>query len=153
MSMKYISMELGPIMTNCYIVYDTDTKDAMVVDPAWDYPAIDKALTSHGLTLKFIFLTHGHADHIGALQELLSQVRGSAVLPRREIPADAVPISSNDLMRLLSHLQQHFPVGGQQVSDDYDLRNQLEGLLGTMDQHRKQRDEREQEVADRKSVV
>ena len=70
MSMKYISMELGPIMTNCYIVYDTDTKDAMVVDPAWDYPAIDKALTSHGLTLRFIFLTHGHADHIGALQEL-----------------------------------------------------------------------------------
>ena len=70
MSMKYISMELGPIMTNCYIVYDTDTKEAMVVDPAWDYPAIDKALTSHGLTLKFIFLTHGHADHIGALQEL-----------------------------------------------------------------------------------
>lgn len=52
MSMKYINMELGPIMTNCYIVYDTDTKDAMVVDPAWDYPAIDKALTSHGLTLR-----------------------------------------------------------------------------------------------------
>lgn len=72
MSMKYISMELGPIMTNCYIVYDTDTKEAMVVDPAWDYPAIDKALTSHGLTLKFIFLTHGHADHIGALQNCAS---------------------------------------------------------------------------------
>ncbi|WP_374324687.1 DUF1631 domain-containing protein [Aquipseudomonas alcaligenes] len=76
----------------------------------------------------------GYADEgvqevFGALQELLSQVRGSAMLPRREIPADAVPISSNDLMRLLSHLQQHFPVGGQQVSDDYDLRNQLEGLL------------------------
>ncbi|MDH1056078.1 DUF1631 domain-containing protein [Aquipseudomonas alcaligenes] len=76
----------------------------------------------------------GYADEgvqevFGALQELLSQVRGSAVLPRREIPADAVPISSNDLMRLLSHLQQHSPVGGQQVSDDYDLRNQLEGLL------------------------
>lgn len=76
----------------------------------------------------------GYADEgvqevFGALQELLSQVRGSAVLPRREVPADAVPISSNDLMRLLSHLQQHFPVGAQQVSDDYDLRNQLEGLL------------------------
>jgi hypothetical protein len=65
----------------------------------------------------------------GALQELLSQVRGTAALPRREIPADAVPISSNDLMRLLSHMQQHFPVGGRQVVDDYDLRNQLEGLL------------------------
>lgn len=83
MSMKYINMELGPIMTNCYIVYDTDTKDAMVVDPAWDYPAIDKALTSHGLTLRFIFLTHGHADHIGALQELRQ---------RKNVPVYVAPV-------------------------------------------------------------
>jgi hypothetical protein len=71
----------------------------------------------------------GVQEVFGALQELLSQVRGTSVLPRREVPSDAVPISSNDLMRLLSHMQQHFPVGGQQVSDDYDLRNQLESLL------------------------
>lgn len=70
MSMKYMTMVLGPIMTNCYIVYDSDTKDAMVIDPAWDYPKIDQALKDHGLTLRLIFLTHGHADHIGALQEL-----------------------------------------------------------------------------------
>ena len=70
MSMQYISMELGPIMTNCYIVYDSDTKEAMVVDPAWAYNTIDMALSRYELDLKFIFLTHGHADHIGALQEL-----------------------------------------------------------------------------------
>ena len=79
-------------------------------------------------------MASGYADEgvqevFGALQELLSQVRGTSALPRRDIPSDAVPISSNDLMRLLSHMQQHFPVGAQQVSDDYDLRNQLEGLL------------------------
>jgi hypothetical protein len=37
-----------------------------------------------------------------------------------------MPISSNDLMRLLSHMQQRAPA---QVSDDFDLREQLEGLL------------------------
>ena len=62
MSMQYISMELGPIMTNCYIVYDSDTKEAMVVDPAWAYNTIDMALSRYELDLKFIFLTHGHAD-------------------------------------------------------------------------------------------
>ena len=41
-------------------------------------------------------------------------------------PADAMPISSNDLMRLLSHMQQRAPA---QVSDDFDLREQLESLL------------------------
>ncbi|MDG1581636.1 DUF1631 domain-containing protein [Pseudomonas sp. GOM6] len=74
----------------------------------------------------------GYADEgvqevFGALQELLSQVRGTAVLPRREVPVGALPISSNDLMRLLSHMQQRLPAS--QVVDDFDLRNQLENLL------------------------
>ncbi|CAD5107959.1 DUF1631 domain-containing protein [Zestomonas carbonaria] len=62
----------------------------------------------------------------GALQELLSQVRGVAA-PRRELPADAMPITSNDLTRLLSHLQQRVPM---RAMDDFDLRMQLEQLLG-----------------------
>lgn len=61
----------------------------------------------------------------GALQALLSEVRGSG-LPRREVPADAVPITSNDLMRLLSHLQHH--LSAQKV-DDIDVRFQLDSLL------------------------
>lgn len=71
------------------------------------------------------FADEGVQEVFGALQELLSQARGTAV-PRRNRPANAMPISSNDLMRLLSHMQQRAPV---QVSDDFDLREQLEGLL------------------------
>ncbi len=74
----------------------------------------------------------GYADEgvqevFGVLQELLSQVRGSGV-PRRDMPADAMPISSNDLMRLLSHMQQR-PAFTTATQDDFDLRNQLEQLL------------------------
>ncbi|HBX57027.1 DUF1631 domain-containing protein [Pseudomonas sp. UBA2684] len=72
------------------------------------------------------YVDDGVQEVFGALQELLSQARGGA-MPRREMPADALPISSNDLMRLLSHMQQRAPV---QVSDDFDLREQLELLLG-----------------------
>ncbi|WP_439859670.1 DUF1631 domain-containing protein [Pseudomonas sp. MBLB4136] len=61
----------------------------------------------------------------GALQELLSQARGSGI-PRREIPADAQPISSHDLMRLLSYMQQRAPA---QVADEFDVRDQLGQLL------------------------
>jgi hypothetical protein len=71
------------------------------------------------------FADEGVQEVFGALQELLSQARGTAI-PRRNRPADAMPISSNDLMRLLSHMQQRAPA---QVSDDFDLREQLEGLL------------------------
>ena len=59
-----------------------------------------------------------------ALQELLSEVRGAA-FPQRIQPADAVPISSNDLMRLLSHLQRSLP----QTASEVDVRDNLDQLL------------------------
>lgn len=61
----------------------------------------------------------------GALQELLSQTR-EGIAPRRQAPANAMPISTSDLMRLLSHLQQRAPI---QAPMDVDLRAQLEHLL------------------------
>lgn len=61
-----------------------------------------------------------------ALQELLLHVRGS-VAPTLEPSAAALPISTRDLLRLLSHLQQYVPALAAQ--DDFDLRNQLEQLL------------------------
>ena len=66
----------------------------------------------------------GVQEAFGTLQVLLSELRGSA-LPARNQPSDAIPISSNDLMRLLSHLQSRAP---QQV-DEFDLQGQLEQLL------------------------
>lgn len=68
----------------------------------------------------------GVQEVFGALQELLSQARGT-VMPSRAQVADALPISSNDLMRLLSHMQQRAPA--QVGLDDFDLRVQLEQLL------------------------
>ncbi|AHL76849.1 thymidine phosphorylase [Stutzerimonas stutzeri] len=70
------------------------------------------------------FSDDGAHEAFGTLQALLSELRGSA-LPARNLPSDAVPISSNDLMRLLSHLQSRAP---QQVVE-YDLQGQLEQLL------------------------
>ena len=69
----------------------------------------------------------GLQEVFGVLQTLLAEVRGTG-LPARELPAGAVPISSNDLMRLLSHLQQRLP--GQAAASEFDLRNQLDSLLG-----------------------
>jgi hypothetical protein len=61
-----------------------------------------------------------------ALQKLLVQVRGS-VAPTLEASAPAQPISTRDLLRLLSHLQQYVPAPA--VQDEFDLRGQLEQLL------------------------
>ena len=71
-------------------------------------------------------LDKGVQEVFSALQELLLQVRGN-LTPRHEPNAEVRPISSKDLLRLLSHLQQYVP--SQETGDDFDLRNQLEQLL------------------------
>lgn len=71
-------------------------------------------------------LDQGVQEVFSALQELLLQVRGNLV-PRHEANAEARPISSQDLLRLLSHLQQYVPAS--EAPEDFDLRNQLEQLL------------------------
>ncbi len=68
----------------------------------------------------------GVQEVFAALQELLLHVRGS-VSPTLEASAQTQPISTRDLLRLLSHLQQYVPALATQ--DDFDLRNQLEQLL------------------------
>ncbi|KAF1068658.1 MAG: hypothetical protein GAK45_01298 [Pseudomonas citronellolis] len=61
----------------------------------------------------------------GALQELLYQAR-PGLSGQRSVPDDAVPITSGDLMRLLSHLQAHLPA---QSIEEVDVRHHLEHLL------------------------
>ncbi|MCW2268118.1 hypothetical protein D3C77_307330 [compost metagenome] len=61
-----------------------------------------------------------------ALQSLLARVRGR-VAPRLEAGGTVQPISTRDLLRLLSHLQHYVPPTSQ--VDDFDLHHQLEQLL------------------------
>ncbi|WP_213875323.1 DUF1631 domain-containing protein [Pseudomonas sp. dw_358] len=77
-------------------------------------------------------IDEGVQEVFGSLQGLLHDLRGT-VAPKLEAAtsSDAQPISTNDLLRLLSHLQQYVP-SPQAVEaplDDYDLRQQLEQLL------------------------
>lgn len=64
-----LQMILGPLNTNCYIVYGGDKK-AAVIDPGFSPEVIWRVLEENGLTLEKILLTHAHFDHITAVEEL-----------------------------------------------------------------------------------
>ncbi len=64
------SLETGPLMVNCYILGDSETKQAAVVDPGGHVGAIRSALDTLGLTCKYIINTHAHFDHVGGNGEL-----------------------------------------------------------------------------------
>ena len=53
--------------TNCYIICDEKTKETMVVDPAGEVEKIIEMLNILEAKLKYIYLTHCHADHIRSI--------------------------------------------------------------------------------------
>ena len=53
-----------------YLVYDEQSKEALVVDPCGDISLITKAVDKHQLLLKFIVNTHGHFDHVEKNKEI-----------------------------------------------------------------------------------
>jgi len=63
-------MVLSMCQTNCYFIYQEESKDCIVVDPADQGAKIYNALTNHGFTIQAIFLTHGHFDHIWGSKEV-----------------------------------------------------------------------------------
>lgn len=63
-------LPLGAYQTNCYIVWETDSDRCAVIDPGYDPQTILARLGELGLTLDVILLTHGHFDHVGAVEAL-----------------------------------------------------------------------------------
>jgi len=63
-------LTVGELMTNCFILGDEKTKQAVVIDPGGDFEIIEAHLMKLKLKTKYIILTHGHVDHIGALSQL-----------------------------------------------------------------------------------
>lgn len=84
MILKQLKVQSGLIgePTNCYIVQDEETKETMVIDPGGEANKIIEMLEIIEAKLKYIYLTHCHGDHIGALKELKEQKGGKILIHR-----------------------------------------------------------------------
>ena len=62
------TLSIGPMPTNCYIFTDDNTGEVAIIDPAYNSLELQKAVEKS--QVKYIFVTHGHADHIFGLAKL-----------------------------------------------------------------------------------
>lgn len=67
------TLSLGEMATNCYIIIDEESREAVVVDPADSGETILDVILTEQLELRAVILTHGHFDHLlGLLSIYLS---------------------------------------------------------------------------------
>ncbi len=75
---------VGPLETNCYVLGDEKSKEAVVIDPGGDFEKIERTLKELKLRLKYIVLTHGHFDHIGAVAQLRRATNAEVLIHQKD---------------------------------------------------------------------
>ena len=84
--LKIITRTLGPVATNVYLIADPETKEAAVIDPAWDGDVILAEAQKQDWHITQLWYTHAHFDHFG----------GAAAIAAGCNPVPAVALHPDD---------------------------------------------------------
>ena len=86
--LEIVSFTLGPAQTNAYLVADSETREAAVIDPAWDGEIILDAAQKRDWRIGHLWYTHAHFDHIGgagAIADVLNPLPLVALHPNDHV--------------------------------------------------------------------
>ncbi len=81
------TLQVGQLQTNCYIVTDENTLECAVIDPGAQSSVILDYLEDNKLKAKVIFLTHGHFDHTGGVENLVKATGADVYISRLDCQA------------------------------------------------------------------
>lgn len=98
--MKVIQIQgLPPMYTNTYMIFSQGGK-AAVIDPAGSVAEYQQALEKNGAALAYIFLTHGHFDHVGSVKALAKATGAVVVMDSADAQGNQYyPLTAQDLTR------------------------------------------------------
>lgn len=68
-----------------YLVMDDISKDAVLIDPAWELDTIESALSEHHANLKGILVTHSHPDHVNLCGTLAERWEVPVFMSKTEV--------------------------------------------------------------------
>ncbi len=98
MLLEILTLPLGPMENNTYLVADPQTGDAVVIDPSFDSQAVLDRAAARGWTLRAVWLTHAHFDHIAGVHTVAGAFQPN--LPIGLHPADLPLLRQNGGARL-----------------------------------------------------
>ena len=83
-SYEITAMELGPLENFVYLITDLATRQAAVVDPAWDVAQVIHYAEQYDIHISDILLTHSHHDHINGVADVLDRYDAQLHLLKQE---------------------------------------------------------------------
>ncbi len=91
--LQFEIIPVTPFAQNCTLLWDDDTRDAVLIDAGGDVAKLEAALKKHDLTLTALWLTHGHLDHVGGVGELAERHKVPVIGPHpdEQFWLDALP--------------------------------------------------------------
>jgi glyoxylase-like metal-dependent hydrolase (beta-lactamase superfamily II) len=84
---EVVQIEVGLLQNFCEILYCPDTREAAIVDPAWEADRLRRAADGLGLRITRLLITHTHEDHIEGVAELVRATGAAVVVSPREAAA------------------------------------------------------------------
>ena len=80
-------MAVGPYQANSYIMGCDKTREGLVIDPGDEVLRIVEEISRNSLKIRYILITHGHIDHIGAAKELRDITKAPVLIHSLDAPA------------------------------------------------------------------
>jgi len=123
--LKIEKFMVGPIKTNVYLVFNEKTKKAFLVDCAGLADEYIDYIKKNNLDLEFVVVTHGHHDHIDALNKFLSEFDIPYYISKKEEHMLINPMDNGSLMigsSIVINKSPQFVVDGQKIKfEDKEL--------------------------------
>lgn len=77
---------VGPMEANCYILYNPDKREGLIVDPGAEGSRLIKFIKQEKIFINYIINTHGHPDHIGANRKIKEHTNAPILIHQYDAP-------------------------------------------------------------------
>jgi len=105
---------VGPMEANCYILYNPDKKEGLIIDPGAEGSRLIKFIKQEKICIKYIINTHGHPDHIGANRKVKEYTNAPILIHQYDAP---MLTRSGSVLSLIFPLESSSPAADTFVKD------------------------------------